>query len=141
MTKVGNFEGRNVNLSKLYLKVKDMLMEEKFGITKDEVTENTYNLRGVKQGITRIILGATRDVSLVIAGEPNAFAITLSVGAWGKNLAISGAAGFVVASAVAAPAAPVGAIAAAGSYITAKKFEGNFWEKINDEIDKLAKRK
>ena len=141
MTKVGSFEGRNVNLSKLYLKAKDMLMEQKFGITKDEITENTYHLRAIKQGVARIILGATRDVSLVIAGEPNAFAVTLSVGAWGKNLAISGATGFVVASAVAAPAAPVGAIAAAGSYVTAKRFEGDFWNKINDEIDKLAKRK
>ena len=141
MTKVGSFDGRNVNLSKLYFRAKDMLMEEKFGITKDEVTENTYHLRAVKQGVARIILGGTRDVSLVIAGEPNAFAVTLSVGAWGKNLAISGAAGYVVASAVAAPAAPVGAIAAAGSYITSKKFEGDFWNKINDEIDKLSKKR
>jgi len=140
MTKVGSFEGRNVDLKKLYGNVKNMLMAEKFRITKDEATENSYHFRGVKTGVARIILGATRDVSLVIAGEPNAFAVTLSVGSWGKNLAISGAAGYVVASAVAAPAAPVGAIAAAGSYITAKKFEGDFWNKITAEINKLSKK-
>ena len=141
MTKVGSFDGRNVNLSKLYFKAKDMLMEKKFGITKDEVTVNTYHLRATKQGVARIILGATRDVSLVIAGEPNAFAVTLSVGAWGKNLATSAGAGYVVASLVAAPAVAVGAVAVAGSYITAKKFEEDFWNKINDEIDKLAKKR
>ena len=141
MTKVGTFEGRNVDLKRLYGNVKKMLMDEKFGITKDEATENAHHLKAVKRGVTRIILGQVRDVSLVIAGEPNAFAVTLSVGAWGKNLAITGAAGYVVASAVAAPAAPVGAIAAAGSYITAKKFEGNFWNKITAEVNKLSKKR
>lgn len=83
-------------------------MKEKFGITKDEATENSWHFRGEKTGIARIILGATRDVSLVIAGEPNAFAVTLSVSAWGKNPAILGAAGYLAASALAAPAVPVG---------------------------------
>ena len=126
MTKVGSYEGKQVDLKKLYGNIKNMLMAEKFGITKDEVTESSYHLKAVKQGVSRIILGATRDLSLVIAGEPDAFAVTLSVGAWGKNFATSvgtgaGAGlvtGYVVASLVAAPAAGVGTVAAAGSYIT-----------------------
>ena len=47
----------------------------------------------------------------------------------------------VAATAVAAPAVAVGAIAAAGSYISARKFEGDFFDKIKDEINKLAKPK
>lgn len=144
MTKVGSFEGKKVDLKKLYGNIKNMLMAEKFGITKDEVTESSYHLKAVKQGVTRIILGATRDLSLVIAGEPDAFAVTLSVGSWGKNLAISGATGYVVATAaasiVAAPAVAVGTVAAAGSFVTAKKFEGNMWDRITAEIRKVSKK-
>jgi hypothetical protein len=149
MTKVGSFEGRNVDLKKLYGNVKDTLRAENFGITRDEATENSYHLKANKTGVARIIVGATRNVELVIAGEPNAFAVTLSVGAWGKNLATSvgagGAAGFavgyVVASLVAAPAVAVGTVAATGSYVTAKKFEGDFWNKITAEVNKLSKKK
>ncbi len=141
MTKVGSFQGRNVDLKTLYINLKEMLMKEKFGITKDEATENSWHFRGVKTGVARVILGGTRDVSLVIAGEPDAFAVTFSVGAWGKNLAISGASGLVVAAATGLPGVAVGGIAAAGSYITAKKFEGDFWKKITEKIDKLAKKK
>jgi hypothetical protein len=141
MTKVGTFEGKNVDLKKLYGNIKKMLTAEKFGVTKDEATENAYHLKALKRGVKRIILGGTRDVSLVIAGEPNAFAVTFSVGAWGKNLAISGAAGYVAAAAAGLPGVAVGSVAAAGSYITAKKFEGDFWKKITAEINKLAKKK
>jgi hypothetical protein len=149
MTNVGTFEGRNVDLKKLYGNVKNMLIAEKFGITRDEVTENSYHLKANKTGVARIIVGATRNVELVIAGEPNAFAVTLSVGAWGKNLATSAGAGagaglatgYVVASLVAAPAVVVGTVAAAGSYVTARKFEGDLWNKITDEVNRLAKKK
>jgi len=140
MTKVGSFEGRSVDLKTLYGNVKKMLMAEKFGVTRDETTDNSYHLKANKTGVARIIVGATRNVELVIAGEPDAFAVTLSVGAWGKNLAFSGAAGYIIASAVAAPAVAVGTVAAAGSYITARKFEGDFWNKITEEINKLAKK-
>jgi phage-related minor tail protein len=74
----------------------------------------------------------------MIAGDPDTFAVTLTVGAWGRNIAIPGAVGYVVATAATVPAAPVGVIAAAGSYVTAKKFENDFWENINDEIKKFS---
>ena len=128
-------------LKKLYGNVKNMLMAEKFGITRDEATENSYHLKANKTGVARIIVGATRNVELLIAGEPNAFAVTLSVGAWGKNLATSAGAGYVVATLVAAPAVAVGTVAAAGSYITARKFEGDFWNRITAEVNKLSKKK
>jgi len=149
MTKVGTFENKNVDLAKLYDNIKKMVVAEKFGITRDETTENSYHLKANKTGVTRIIVGAIRNVELVIAGEPDAFAVTLSVGAWGRNLALSTATaattGYVVATiaatAVAAPAVAVGAIAAAGSYVSARNFEGDFFDKIKGEINKLAKPK
>lgn len=140
MTKISVFEGKNVDLKMLYDNVKDEVLKEKFNITKDEVTENSYHLRAIKTGVARIIIGATRDIEIIIAGEPDAFAVCMMVGAWGKNIAFSTATGYVVATAAAGPAIAAGAIAAAGSYATSKAFEENLFNKITDEIEKLSKK-
>jgi len=140
LTKISVFEGKNVDLKMLYDNVKDEVLKEKFNITKDEVTENSYHLRAIKTGVARIIIGATRDIEIIIAGEPDAFAVCMMVGAWGKNIAFSTATGYVVATAAAGPAIAAGAIAAAGSYATSKAFEENLFNKITDEIEKLSKK-
>ena len=139
MTRLMKVEGKSVDLNRLYVSIKKMLEEEKFRIVKDDVTENAYHLRAVKTQVTRIIIGAARDVEVVVAGDPDNFAVVLIVGSWGKNLAISGATGFVVASTVAAPAVVVGTVAAAGSYLTAIKFEEQVYRRIEEEIRKQKK--
>jgi len=139
MTRLMKVEGKSVDLNRLYASIKKMLEEEKFRIVKDDVTENAYHLRAVKTQVTRIIIGAARDVEVVVAGDPDNFAVVLIVGSWGKNLAISGATGFVVASTVAAPAVVVGTVAAAGSYLTAIKFEEQVYRRIEEEIRKQKK--
>lgn len=139
MTKLMKVEGKSVDLSRLYASIKKMLEDEKFRIVKDDITENAYHIRAVKTQVTRIIVGATRDVEVVVAGDPDNFAVVLIIGAWGKNLAISGATGFVVASTIAAPAIVVGTLAAAGSYLTAIKFEEQLYKRIEDEIRKQQK--
>lgn len=139
MTRLMKVEGKSVDISRLYANIKKMLEDEKFRIVKDDVTENAYHIRAVKTQVTRIIVGATRDVEVVVAGDPDNFAVVLIVGSWGKNLAISGATGFVVASTVAAPAVVVGTVAAAGSYLTAIKFEEQLYKRIEEEIRKQKK--
>ncbi|MBN2335262.1 hypothetical protein JXL21_06845 [Candidatus Bathyarchaeota archaeon] len=141
MTRLMKVEGGAVDLSRLYAAIKKMLEDEKFRIVKDDVTENAYHIRAVKSQVTRIIVGAARDVEVVVAGDPDNFAVVLIVGSWGKNLAISGVTGFVVASTVAAPAVVVGTVAAAGSYLTAIKFEEQLYKRIENEISKLKKSK
>ena len=133
MTNIIQITNRNIDLAQLYHNIKDALREENFKITKDDVTEYTYHMRAVKTNVTRIIVGAARDIELVIAGEPNNFAVAIMVGAWGKNIAISSVTGFVIASTVAAPALVAGTIAAAGSFLTARVFE----EKLNKDIMKM----
>jgi len=138
VTELLHIEGRNVDLAKLYGNVKNFLVGERFKIVKDDETEKAYHLRAVKTQVTRIIVGAVRDVEVIIAGDPNNFAVIVLVGAWGKNLAISATTGFVVASTVAAPAAlAVGSVAAAGSYITARMFEDRILGEIEAKIDEL----
>ncbi|MCK4318657.1 hypothetical protein KAW53_07840 [Candidatus Bathyarchaeota archaeon] len=139
MTRLMKVEGKAVDLSRLYANIKKMLEDDKFRIVKDDVTENAYHIRALKTQITRIIVGAARDVEVVVAGDPDNFAVVLIVGAWGKNLAISGATGFVVASTIAAPAVIVGTVAAAGSYLITIKFEEQLYKRIEDEIRKQKK--
>ena len=139
MTRLMKVEGKAVDLSRLYANIKKMLEDDKFRIVKDDVTENAYHIRALKTQITRIIVGAARDVEVVVAGDPDNFTVVLIVGAWGKNLAISGATGFVVASTIAAPAVIVGTVAAAGSYLITIKFEEQLYKRIEDEIRKQKK--
>jgi hypothetical protein len=139
VTKLIHIEGRETDLEKLYASVKDFLLKENFKIVKDDVTEKAYHLRAVKTHVTRIIIGAARDVEVVIAGDPNNYAVIVLVGAWGKNMAVSATAGFILASTVAAPAAlAVGSVAAAGSYLTAKMFEDNLHDRIASNIAEFS---
>ena len=139
MTRLMKVKGGAVDLGRLYASIKKMLEEEKFRIVRDDVTENAYHMRAVKTQVTRIIVGAARDIEVVVAGDPDNFAVVLIVGAWGKNLAFSGATGFVVASTVAAPAVVVGTVVAAGSYLTAVNFEEQLYRRIEEEIKKQKK--
>jgi len=139
VTKLLHMEGKNTDLEKLYASVKNFLLKENFNIVKDDVTEKAYHLRAVKTHVTRIIIGAARDVEVVIAGDPNNYAVIILVGAWGKNMAVSATTGFIIASTVAAPAAlAVGSIAAAGSYLTAKMFEEKLHDKIASKISEFS---
>ena len=139
MTKLTKYEKEGVDLEKLAKKITKMLEKEKFRIVKDDKTEYAYHIRAVKTQITRIIIGTARDIELVIAGDPDNFAVILVVGSWGKNLAISATTGFVVASTVAAPAVVVGSVLAAGSYLTAVNFEEKLFQRIEAEVYKLRK--
>jgi len=139
LTKTQLFKNKAINLETLYRKIKRRLLEDDFRLTSEVQTEHVYHLRAEKTGVTEIIIGAVRDIELIIAGEPNSFAVIFTVGAWGKNLAISGATGFIVASTIAAPAVVVGTVAAAGSYLTAIKFEEQLYKRIEDEIRKQKK--
>ena len=139
MTKLAKYEELSVDLDKLAQKIRKLLEKEKFKIVKDDRTENAIHIRAVKSQITRIVIGTARDIEIVIAGDPDNFAVILVVGAWGKNLAISATTGFVVASTIAAPAVAAGTVLAAGSYLTSVNFEEKLFDKIEKEAHKLRK--
>lgn len=139
MTKLAKYKEMSVDLNKLAQRIRKLLEKEKFKITKDDRTENAIHIRAVKSQITRIVIGTARDIEIVIAGDPDNFAVILVVGAWGKNLAVSATTGFVVASTLAAPAVAAGTVLAAGSYLTSVNFEENLFDKIEKEAYKLKK--
>ncbi len=139
MTKLAKYEELSVDLDKLAHKIRKLLEKEKFKIVKDDRTENAIHMRAVKSQITRIVIGTARDIEIVIAGDPDNFAVILVVGAWGKNIAVSATTGFVVASTLAAPAVAVGTLLAAGSYLTSVNFEEKLFDRIEKEAYKLKK--
>ena len=141
VTKVQIFKNKKIDLAKLYRLIKRKLVEDDFIFTSEVQTEHVFHLRAEKAGVARIIVGGVRDIELILAGEPNGFALVLSVGAWGKNLMTSGTTGFVVASLAAGPAVAYGGFAAAGSYLTAVGYEQDMWKMFQFYISQLEKEK
>lgn len=139
MTKTQLFKGKAVNLETLYRKIKRRLLEDDFRLTSEAQTEHVYHMRAEKTGVTEIIIGAVRDIELIIAGEPDSFAVIFTVGAWGKNIVSSGSTGYIVTSLIAGPAAVYGGLAATTSYIRAVAYEGDFWMEIEKYIDLQSK--
>jgi hypothetical protein len=139
LTKTQLFKNKAVNLGTLYRKIKRRLLEDDFRFTSEVQTEHVYHLRAEKTGVTEIIIGAVRDIELIIAGEPNSFAVIFTVGAWGKNIVSSGSTGYIVTSLVAGPAAVYGGLAATTSYVRAVAYEGDFWKEIERYIDLQSK--
>lgn len=130
---------KNVDLKTLYNRIKKILLKDKFHFTSDVQTDFVYHLRAEKTGVTEIIIGAVKDVELILAGDSDSFAVVLTVGAWGKNIVTSGSTGFVITSLLAGPAALYGGMAATGSYVRAVAYESDFLFVINKEIENISK--
>ena len=135
MAKVAMFEGMNVDLKELRKDVRKMLIDEKFGIRNYERDENTFHLKAEKTDIGRIVLGGTKDVSIVIAGNADSFVVSSNVGTWGKNLTLTGKTGLILAG----PEA--GTVLDAGTFVTAKKFEEDLWIKMDKKIKERSEKK
>lgn len=137
MTKVHIFKDTAFELEKLYQRVKDKLLQDKFKITSEVQTDHVHHLRAEKTGVKEIIIGAVRDVELIIAGEPKSFAVIISAGAWGANIVTSGTTGYVVTTLLEGPAAIYGSLAAMGSYVRAVAYENDLWFIVNREVKSL----
>jgi hypothetical protein len=135
MAKMAMFEGKNVDLKEFRKDVRNMLKEEKFGIKNYERNENTFLLKAEKTDIGRIVLGGTKDVSLVITGDSDSFVVSSNVEAWGKNLTLTGKTGLILAG------PDVGTTLDAGSFVTAKKFEEDLWIKMDKKIKERSMKK
>jgi len=139
MTKIQIVKNKKIGLEKLYNSIKKKLAEDNFHVTSDVQTDFVYHLRAEKIGVTEIIIGAVKDIELIIAGESDSFAVVLSVGAWGKNMLTSGSAGYIVTSILAGPAVLYGGMAATGSYVRAIAYEQDTWQMINEILEKISR--
>lgn len=141
MTKIQIIKNKKIDLNILYNSIKKNLVEDKFHVTSDVQTDYVYHLRAEKTGVTEIIIGAVKDIELIIAGENDSFAVVFTAGAWGKNMVTSGSTGYVVTSLLAGPAAFYGGMVATSSFVRAIAYEQEAWQMINKEIEKIQRRK
>ena len=139
MTKIQLVKNKKIEPKRLYNKVKTKLLEDDFHVTSDVQTDSVYHLRAEKTGVTEIIIGAVKDIELIVAGDLDSFAIVFSVGAWGKNMVTSGSTGYIVTSMLAGPAVFYGGMAATGSFVRAIAYEQEIWHIINKEIETMSK--
>jgi len=139
LTKTQLFKNKAVNLETFYRKIKRRLLKDDFRLTSEAMTEHVYHMRAEKTGVTEIIIGAVRDIELIIAGEPNSFAVIFTVGAWGKNIVSSGSTGYIVTSLISGPAVVYGGLAATTSYVRAMAYENDFWKEIEKYIELQSK--
>ena len=140
MTKIQIVKNKKIEPETLYNRIKGKLLEDNFHFTSDVQTDYVYHLRAEKTGVTEIIIGAVKDIELIIAGDKDSFAIVFTVGSWGKNLVTSGSTGYIVTSLLAGPAVFYGGMAATGSFVRAVAYEHEIWQLINKEIEKIGKR-
>ena len=86
--KVVHFEGKNKDLNQLSLQIVQHLKAEGYK-TQTATKPLGIIIQAQKAGILRGIITADRAFSILIAGQPNDFAIHVGIGKWIQNLAVA----------------------------------------------------
>jgi len=128
MTKTERFSGQHVDLERLATRIETYLQENDFEVafSKDPTGPPSWFLiQARKASALRTLAGARRSTDIAIKGKPDNFEVSIGTGEWGKNL-LTSAPLFIV---------PVVGIAATVTKLYAgKKFEGNLWKYIKDQV-------
>ncbi|MGA2681686.1 MAG: hypothetical protein ABSF44_07810 [Candidatus Bathyarchaeia archaeon] len=83
-----HFEGKNKDLNQLSLQIVQHLKAEGYK-TQTATKPLGIIIQAQKAGILRGIITADRAFSILIAGQPNDFAIHVGIGKWIQNLAVA----------------------------------------------------
>lgn len=121
-----------VDPARLYQEVKNHLIQEGLKIVSDEVMPRYYDVKAYKGGVLNAVIGAIRDVEVMINGDETSLDVTLRTGAWGRDIAIPAIEGFILLGIVG------GAVAAGAEYILASEFERRFWNWLHAQASALS---
>ena len=132
---VRKYKDLGTNLDALYDDIKKELQEDK-DLT--IVNENIGVINGVpfktitatRATVPRAFTGTLREVTVSIAGEPDAWILELHTGAWFGNMVLPGAGGFLIAG-------PIGAAATASGTVL---FAAEYGRKLKNRIKALVKK-
>ncbi len=92
------------------------------------------SVTAVRQTIPRMFVGALREVTVTITGEPDDYLVEIHTGAWFSNLAVPGAGAFIIGG-------PIAGVAAAGATgIYAVKYERDLSKKIKEFVQKNSQK-
>ncbi len=121
-----------VKAIELYNEVKNHLETNGFKIIHDENQEGFFDVKAHKGGAVRHIVGAVRDVEVMLVGRPGNYELTLRTGAWGRDIAIPA----IEASLILDPL--VGAATIPVEVLLARHFESNFWNWLRETVSRIG---
>lgn len=136
---VRRYMNLGTDLDSLYKAVVGELQETKdlnvAGELKGEVNGRPFrSVTAVRASIPRFFVGALREVTVTITGQPDDFLVEVHTGAWMSNLAMPGVGGLLIAG-------PLGGIAGAGtSAIVAVDYQRKLSKKIRELVKANSKK-
>ncbi len=120
----------NVEVDKLITSIKQHFTELGLQIIHEDKSDGYWSIKAHKGGTLSAITGSIRDVEILITGSNKNYDLIFRTGAWGRDIAIPA----LLASAISFGA---GAVVAGAEVYRAHKFEKNFWEWLNQQINFL----
>ncbi|MEX2722110.1 MAG: hypothetical protein Q6362_011965 [Candidatus Wukongarchaeota archaeon] len=139
MPLVRRYKNLGTDLEGLYKGLVMELQENKeLNITnelKGEINSRPFrSVTATRQSIPRTFVGAVREVTITITGEPEDFLVEVHTGAWFSNLAMPGVAGLLIAG-------PLGGIAGAtAGTVSAVKYERELAKRIRELVKENSKK-
>ena len=94
-----------------------------------------WTVTAVRRTIPRAFVGALREVTVTITGEPNDFLIEGHTGSWFSNMVVPGVGGFIIGGPL------VGVTGAGLSTLVATKFERDLKKRLTELINENSTNK
>lgn len=140
MPSVRRYMNLGTDLETLYKAIVGELQENKelnvVRELKGEINSKPFrSVTAVRGSIPRAFVGALREVTVTLTGEPDDFLVEIHTGAWFNNLVMPGAGGLLIAG-------PLGGIAGAStSAIIAVDYQRKLWKRLRDLVTINSKNK
>lgn len=135
---VRRYKNLNTNINALYTAIVNELQANKelniVNELKGDINEKPFrSVTAVRKSIPRTFVGALREVTVTLTGEPNDFVAEVHTGSWFSNLAMPGTAGLLIAGPLG------GAVGAGASAIVAADYQRKLSNRIRDLVKENSK--
>jgi hypothetical protein len=121
-----------VDPRQLYEDIKQHLTSEGLKILLDEGRDGFYEIKAHKGSMLSVMVGAIRDVDVMITGNREVCEVTLRTGAWGRDVAVPAVEGFIILGVIG------GAVGGGAGYYMAHEFEKKFWTWLREDAHRLS---
>ena len=140
MAKIRRYKDTGTDLQAVYTGIKDFLQSTQDLNIVNEIDgkldgQPFRSLTAMKATTPRLLVGALREVTVSITGNPDDFLVEVHTGTWFANIAMPGMTGILIAG-------PVGFAVGAGTpTIIALNYERKIWKTVRDLVEKSSKKK
>jgi hypothetical protein len=139
MARVEHYKGLNTDIDALYQEIEQELEREKslriVAEIKGEMNGKPLRSMTAVNKSVIVLVGALREITISIIGEPDDFAVEVASGSWFESLLFPGVTGFIVGG-------PLGAVGGTTvGLIMAYQFERKIWKKVSEVIERVSKNK